>query len=478
MFACLYLPPPVRPAPEREEGRGKREDLRQTCLVQLARDFSPRIEVHGDRVVTLDVSGLGSLLGDARAIGEELRRTAADQGLRVHVAVAATSTAAILLAHARAGLTVVPLGAEAATLASLPLRLLSQLDFGLRSPDSRPSSFVVSGFSRTWGREAETLESTVDDLLRWGLRTLGDLAAIPAANLSERLGQDGLLWQRWARGEEVRPLVPAAVEEQFESSLDLDWPIEELEPLSFVFARLFDPLCERLERRDRGAVALHVKLKLVTRATHERTVQLPAPMRDARVLRTLALLDLESNPPPAGVDRVTVVVDVTEGRVLQFGLFARALPAEKLATLLARLAALIGGDRVGAPALVDSYRPGAFAMKEFAPAPDATGKGQRTEGKQPSATQVLRRFRFPISARVALEQGRPVHVTTDRRGFAGGRVTRCEGPWRSSGDWWLQTQPHRFWNCDEWDIVLADGTAYRISQARHQGTWSVDGMLD
>ena len=174
----------------------------------------------------------------------------------------------------------------------------------------------------------------------------------------------------------MRPLVPAGVAEQFEESLDLEWPIDGLEPLSFVLARLLDPLCERLERSDRGAVVLRVTLTLVTSASarseggrerHERVVELPAPMRDARVLRTLALLDLESNPPPAAIDRVTVGVDVTEGRVLQFGLFARALPSDKLATLLARLGALMGSDRVGAPSLVDTYRPGAFAMAKFDP---------------------------------------------------------------------------------------------------------------
>ena len=43
-------------------------------VLQLARDFSPRVETHGPGLVTLDIRGLGSLLGDARAIGEELRR--------------------------------------------------------------------------------------------------------------------------------------------------------------------------------------------------------------------------------------------------------------------------------------------------------------------------------------------------------------------------------------------------------------------
>ena len=483
MFACLYLPPRANEIRDRGD-RGDRKDrgenltnltnptiLTNPALVQLARDFSPRVETHGERTVTLDISGLGSLIGEPRTIGEELRRTAADTGLRIHIAVAATSTAAILLAHARAGLTVVPRGGEAAALAPLPLRTLTQLDFGLLALDSGP---------KAQGPEP------VEQLTRWGLRTLGDLASLPSGELSARLGQTGLRLQRWARGEEMRPLVPAGVAEQFEESLELEWPIDGLEPLSFVLARLLDPLCERLEQRDRGVVVLRVTLTLVTRERHERAIELPAPMRDPRVLRTLALLDLESNPPPAAVDRVTVGVDVTEGRILQFGLFARALPSDTLATLMARLGALMGRDRVGSPSLVDTYRPGAFAMTTFdpprvftnprlcAPESGALRRGSpKPSAEAGQASSVLRRFRSAIPARVVVEQGRPVRVTTDRRGFAGGRVERCEGPWRSSGDWWKN-----IWNCDEWDVSLSDGATYRISHAHQEGTWFVNGIVD
>jgi protein ImuB len=491
---------------------------RFSAVIALARDFSPRVETHGDRTVTLDISGLGSLIGGPRAIGEELRRSAADAGLRVHIAVAATSTAAILLAHARAGLTVVAAGDEPKALAPLPLRTLAQLGFG--PPDS-----VAQGFSPA--------TPDVDQLARWGLKTLGDLAALPPGELSARLGQHGIRWQKWARGEEMRPLVPAGAAETFEESLDLEWPIEGLEPLSFVLARLLEPLCDRLERRDRGAVVLRVTLTLVTSASarsaaagprrldergrdlHERVVELPAPMRDARVLRTLALLDLESNPPPEAIDRVTVAVDVTEGRVLQFGLFARALPADKLATLMARLGALMGSDRVGSPALVDTYRPGAFTMAKFDPPrtlahheslipahprlcaadADALRRGspklsaEAAQSPIPNhgqGTSVLRRFRSPIAARVTLEHGRPVRVTTDRRGLGGGRVERSEGPWRSSGDWWVSADavytPHASratpWNSDEWDVALHDGTTYRISHALDSDTWFVEGLVD
>ena len=203
-------------------------------------------------------------------------------------------------------------------------------------------------------------------------------------------------------------------------------------------------------------------------------------MRDARVLRTLAMLDLESNPPPQAVDRVSVSVEVTEGRVLQFGLFARALATDTLATLMARLGALNGCDRVGAPSLVDTYRPGAFAMATFDPSAKTTTNSESRIPNPDSRvsfprapSSILRRLRSPIPARVTVADGRPVHVTTDRRGFTGGRVNRCEGPWRSSGDWWK-----RPWNCDEWDVTLTDGAVYRISQSLDERTWFLEGLID
>ena len=49
-------------------------------LLDVAREFSPRIDVCGPREITLDLSGLERLFGDARTIAGELRRTAADRG--------------------------------------------------------------------------------------------------------------------------------------------------------------------------------------------------------------------------------------------------------------------------------------------------------------------------------------------------------------------------------------------------------------
>jgi len=293
------------------------------------------------------------------------------------------------------------------------------------------------------------------------------VAMLPADAVAARLGQRGVQWQRLARGEDPRPLLPAVPEERFEQAIDLEWPIDGLEPLSFVLGRLMEPLSAHLARRGRGAAVLHVRLHLVTRTVHERTLQLPAPMQDARTLRTLALLDLETHPPAAAIDRVSVAVEPTPARVLQYSLLTRPLPSpEQLSTLMARLTALVGEGRCGSPAVVDSWEPGAFAMKAFAPADVALRTLAPPHPCTSGASLALRRFRHPVPARVRVEQGRPVSV--------GGVVAQCAGPWRTAGNWWTEEA----WDRDEWDVTLSDGAACRVFRDRRTDAWFLEGVVD
>jgi len=461
MYACLYRPPAADNA---------------LSLEILARDYSPRYERLTPDLVSMDVGGLERLFGSPRAMADEMRCDAASRGARVHVAIAGTWTAAIILAHARPGVTVILPGDEAETLAPMPIGMLEDV----KASDVFPSEFT------------RRLLATVQ---HWGIKTLGELASLPPADLASRLGPASLMWQTMARGADIRPLIPTLDEERFASTFELEWPVEQLEPLSFVLTRLLEPLSTRLERRDRGAAVLHVVLRLVTREIHARRLDLPAPMRDVRTLRTLALLDLESHPPPAAIDRVTIVIDPTPGRVVQHTLFSRALPTpEQLSTLLARLGAVMGQDRVGAPVTVDTHRPGAFAMTPFSIEHDSGGRprdarGQATRGQatrrdpaSPAAPAVsagavmsaVRRCRQPVPARVEVDRGRPVRLTTDRRAFAGGTIVRSAGPWRSTGDWWSTKRYAR----DEWDVALSDGAVYRIFQDRDTRSWFIDAIVD
>ena len=477
MFGAIYAAegtPPVR-----DSGPAR-------TLAAVARQFSPRIEVCGPREITLDLIGLERLFGDARTIGQELRRTAADHGIRVRVAIAGTRTAARFVVRHWAGVTVVEPGTEAESLALMPIELLAQVQ---NDPNANDPNANDPNANDPNVPNVTNDPNVLLTLRRWGLRSLGDLAALPADAVAARLGQNGVRWQRLARGEDPRPLLPAVPEERFEQALDLDWPIEGLEPLSFVLGRLMEPLSAHLERRGRGAAVLHVRLHLiktdgVTPQVHERSLQLPTPMRDARTLRTLALLDLESHPPAAAIDRVVVAVDPTPGRVLQFSLLTRPLPSpEQLSTLMARLTALMGEGRCGAPAAVDSWQPGAFVMKPFAPRDSNMNHRDAT-----NPAVALRRFRFPVAARVRVDEGKPAYVATDRRGLAGGRVEHSAGPWRTSGQWWAseplarrsrdESSGEGGWDRDEWDVALSDGATYRVFRDRGADAWFLEGIVD
>ncbi len=429
----------------------------------IARDFSPRIHCYGASTVVLDVSGLGRLLGDAEAIGAELARAAAGYAAGLRIAIARTQTAARLLAIGQPGPTVAS-GDVAAAIAALPIDTLR--------------GFIEDeevGGEPAAARVTATVDC-LDTFRRWGLSMLGEVAALPPMDLSERMGQEGLALQQRARGIDCAPLVPDPDVPRFLRSMELEWPIDALEPLSFVLARLLEPLSSALERADRGAAALRLDLRLVDRTTHSRVLQLPAAMRDAKVLRTLLLLDLESHPPASAIDIVTIEIDPVPGRIVQYSLLQRALPApETLATLTARLGALVGESRCGSPVLLDTWRPDGFDMKRFTPDSDCRTPGTLGTPGTPG-TLILRRFRPPLAIRVTVERGRPVQVAIDRRGMPGGHVERAAGPWRTSGAWWDAAASA--WDRDEWDAALSDGSICRLFRDRLHDRWFLDGILD
>jgi len=421
------------------------------ALLALARDFSPRIERQGDACVVLDVGGLGQLLGDAHGIAGELQRTAQDRGLKLRIAVAPTHTAAQLLTLGP------PTGEDARVVTGDVAEALAPV--------------AVATLQQFVGAPSRTF----DALKRWGVRSVGEFAALPSDELASRFGPEGLAIQRLARGIDPRPLIPDPGMPRYIASMELERPIEALEPLSFVLARLLDPLSLALEQAGKAGAAIRLDLRLVDKTMHSRVLQLPAPIRETRVLRTLLSLDLESHPPSAGIDVVTIEIDPAPARIVQFSLLERAIPSpENLATLTARLNALVGEAGCGSPVLLDSHRPDAFEMTRFRGTVEPRNRGT-VEPWNPGSL-CLRRFRPPVAVRVAMERGHPRHVAIDRRGMPGGSVEQYAGPWRSSGAWWDASGSH--WDRDEWDVALSDGTLCRLYRDRDTERWFMDGVVD
>ena len=98
---------------------------------------------------------------------------------------------------------------------------------------------------------------------------------------------------------------------------------------------------------------------------------------------------------------------------------------------------------------------------------------------QPSA--MLRRFRRPVAAQVAVRDERPVRVSAAGVGVRGSAVRRSAGPWRTSGGWWepeATGTDRGAWDRDEWDVALEDRVVYRLSEDRATRVWVIEGYWD
>ncbi len=325
------------------------EKQAQQELLELALAISPRVEDTAPGLIVLDMSGLP----DPHAAASNFSLGTEKLGLEAHVAVSQNRFVALCAARTRPGLTHVFPGQEAGFLQALPLDVLP-LD----------------------AKEEETLK-------RWGIHTVGELARLPENSLVARFGERGGQLVKLARGQQESVLSPYEPPPALEEKMDFDWQVSELASLSFPLSELLNRLCRKLEAHRLAAEEIRLSLKLADGSWFERAVPLSSPLTDPRVLPALLRLDLAAHPPGEAIEGVKVSAQTTPKRMVQFCLFEPPLPSpEKLAVTLARLSHLVGSGRVGAPVVVDTHRPGAFAVAAFAP---VNGRGKKVGTGIPAA---------------------------------------------------------------------------------------------
>src|SRR2546430_66124 len=143
---------------------------------------------------------------------------------------------------------------------------------------------------------------------------------------------------------------------------------------------------------------------------HVRTLRLPAPARDGKLLLKLLRLDLEAHPPSAPVAAVSMLTTPARPRSQQLGLFLPLSPdPERLEITLARIQNTVGEGRVGAPVLLDTHGPDSFQQNRFV-LPEMREK-RAGGGKQ--TTAVMRIYRPPLPATLEFREGRPAVLTSE-----------------------------------------------------------------
>ncbi|HTO99242.1 MAG TPA: DNA polymerase Y family protein [Myxococcales bacterium] len=432
---------------------------RERAAAQAAREaaaaVSPRVEEAAPGLVYLDVSGLESLIGDARAVGRELVAAAERVGVRAAVGLGSSKSVARLAARAAGeelsleetrwgvgggAFRVVAPGEQREFLAALPLQALDLPD------------------------------ELHDSLRRFGLHTLGEVAALPPGPLAARLGPEAALLSRLARGEDGSALAARGEPERFEEGEELDWDASSLEPLLFLWKGLLDRLAQRLSARGLMARELLLQLRLADGSWDERALDLAAPTREVPALLQLLRLCVEGRPPSAGVRAVRLCALATREVLEQMPLFGpRGASPLQLAAAVARLSALVGPDRVGRPQLPDRWDPFALACGKFAPPPPP----RVPAGAAPDLPLATRALRPPRTAEVRCDEaGAPLLVIGE--GALGGRVVASAGPWRTVAEWWTEAPLA----LDAWDLELAGGLLVRAARELATGTWRIEAVYD
>lgn len=413
-------------------------------LHTIACMFSPRIEYVESPPGTyaLDIRGMNGLFGDEAQLANKLRQRITAAGFLANVAVAQNFDAAVCLARGRNGISIVPPGCEAEALRSLPLHVLN------------PSM-----------EQAETF-------CAWDIRTCGQLVALAETDLISRIGQAGKRLHLLARGAWPRLMVP--MEPSFEEGLiermELDFPVEMLEPLLFLLARMTDTLLERVKSRALAIAMLRVVFHLDGDKQHERIIRPALPLEDKPTLLKLLQLDLETHPPDAAILRVELHAQSATPYRAQHGLFLSQAPEPgRLEVLLARLRKLLGEERVGSVELKDDHRPNAFRMVPFAPP-----LPKKSEPSSLSIATALRVCRPPQTVGVTLVGNAPVRVFWEGQRYT---VREIAGPWRVGGQWWSEAD----WCREEWDVRLAAESAERVCRIAYDPRslcWYVQGTYD
>jgi len=375
---------------------------------------------------------------------------------------------------------------EKAQAGNVQLRKLSRAGSSTSNPPSPWTGSAVASVQRS------TVKRSTQEILailhKWGIHTLGQLAALDKEQLGARLGPEAVgMWER-ANGQFNRVLKLVRPPESFAETFEFENEIETVEPLLFILRRFLEQLTLRLSGIYLVAKELTLRITFVNKQVYERIFKIPQSTNDIGLLFRMLQTHLENFRSKHPIVAVALIAQPSKPAREQFGFFETTLRnPHQLSETLARLTALLGSERVGTPVIEETHRPDAFRMEPFSwssnehpsssPSPPPGEKGSplpEGEGRVrgPLATWqrvVLRRFRPAVSASVLLDADMPAHVRSPE---IWGKILKQRGPYLISGNWWDE----KSWARAEWDLEMENGELGRVHES--EGTWEMDGIYD
>ncbi|MGN6796067.1 MAG: DNA polymerase Y family protein [Streptosporangiaceae bacterium] len=443
-------------------------------VVGVVQEFCPRIEVLRPGLCAFGTRGPARYFG-----GEaELARKAADAvsllGYDCGVGIADGLFAALLASRdsqrEQPPVTIVPPGGTPAFLAPRAVTVLGEPDLA-------------------------------DLLVRLGIRTLGEFAAVPAAEAGNRFGTQGLLAHRLARGLDPRPLAARPPAADLAVQLEFDPPAEQSERVVFAAKTLASQMHAQLTASGLACVRVQILVRC------DNGEEISRLWRHDGLLSELAVAERvrwqldgwrpggqadehdasSALPSYEGISLLRLVPDqvvISQGR--QLGLWGDAVVTDRVARAAIRVQAMLGHHAVSQPVLAGGRSPADQAV--LVPFGDESAELIRPADRPwpgqipPPAPATV--YQVPRQAKVTDGSGSLVSVTG--RGHISGEpaglaisgepplaVTAWTGPWPVTERWW---DPERACRKARFQLVTADGSAWlAIVQ---DGRWLIEASYD
>src|SRR6266513_5873286 len=207
---------------------------------------------------------------------------------------------------------------------------------------------------------AKTRQSEIRQILailhKWGIHTIGQLAALDKQQLGARLGPEAIrMWER-ANGQSSRVIKLIRPPESFEESFEFENEIETSEPLLFMLRRFLQQLAMRLNAIYLVAKELRLRITFADKSHYERIFKIPQPTNNEDILFRMLHTHLENFTSKHPIVAIELEAQPSRSVRQQFGLFETALrDPVRLHETLARLIGLLGADRVGTPMLEETH---------------------------------------------------------------------------------------------------------------------------
>ena len=452
-------------------------------VVTALEDLTPRVEVLAPGCCVVATRGPSRYYGGDEALAGLVRQTAAETvaGATVRVGIADGLFAAGLaarLASARDPSTqvlVVPAGASAAFLSRLSQRTLA----GVFSP---------------LGDDPDAASDFTDVLGRLGLRTLGNVAALPPSDLIGRFGTQGEWAHRLASGRDFRLSQPAAAGPELSVETEIDPPADRLDTVAFAAKSLADQLDAQLTRGGQALVCVEISAETEHGETASRRwrhgFRFSPPDVVDRVRWQLDGWRSDNRSRPSGrISLIGLAVAETapdEGRQLGFW-GGQSEADERAERAMGRVQALVGFDGVTVGRLGSGRR---FADLEQRLPFGTTGQADASASSTtlpwpgrlgaPAPAEVLAESEplvvldandEPVGVSGRAQVSAPPAVLRRADGRANG-ITAWAGPWPLDERWWSSRSRRQA----RFQLVLDDGTAHLC--AVEGGRWQREATYD